>query len=55
MCFIQVVDQKFKKKYILGGLWGKNHHFLVSSSPGCDETIFKASSTNQVYQNVTKF
>ena len=44
-----------KKKYILGGLWGKNHHFLVSGRPGRDETTFKASTTHQVDQNVTKF
>ena len=36
------------------GSWGKNHHFLVSSRPGRDETTFKAYTTHQVEQNVTK-
>ena len=49
------VHLALKKKYILGSLWGKNHHFLVSGRPGCDETTFiKTSTTHQVDQNVTK-
>jgi len=37
-------EKIFRKKYILGGLWGKIYHFLVSSRPGRDETTFKAST-----------
>ena len=50
-----VGPSRVEKKYILGSLWGKNHHFLVSGRPGCDETTFiKTSTTHQVDQNVTK-
>ena len=49
MFFIQVqVRKKFEEKYILGGLWDKNYHCLVSSHPGCDETTFKAITTHQI-------
>ena len=46
--------KKIWKKNSLGGLWGINHPFFVSSRPGRDETTFKASTTHQVDQNVTK-
>ena len=56
MCvlFKSRLEKKIEQKYILGGLWGENHHFWFSGRPGRPETTFKASTTNQVDQNVTK-